>query len=145
MPGEPATLVTVVVAAIIVVDGRVLVSKRLPHVRFGGMWEFPGGKVEPPESEPLALVRELREELGVEIAVEGLYDQAEDSFVKDGSIRHVQLRFYRASLLANSPSPRAIEVAAFAWVGPEQLAQLTMPPVDAGVVRRVSVELAGVA
>src|ERR1700729_2293399 len=52
-------------------DGRLLITQRMPDDTLGGYWEFPGGKVDPGEALPAALVRELREELGVETAIGG--------------------------------------------------------------------------
>ena len=60
---------SIVVAAAIERDGRYLAARRTRPTDVAGLWEFPGGKVEPGETEEEALVREIREELGVEIAV----------------------------------------------------------------------------
>ena len=58
-----------VVAAVIVRDGKVLACRRAPHKSLAGLWEFPGGKVEPGESDEIALAREIREELGIDVTV----------------------------------------------------------------------------
>lgn len=58
-----------VVAAVIVRDGKVLACRRAPHKSLAGLWEFPGGKVEPGETDEVALAREIREELGTDITV----------------------------------------------------------------------------
>ncbi len=58
-----------VVAAVIVSDGKVLACRRAPHKSLAGLWEFPGGKVEPGESDEAALAREIHEELGIDITV----------------------------------------------------------------------------
>ena len=58
-----------VVAAVIVRDGKVLACRRAPHKSLAGLWEFPGGKVEPGETDEVALAREIREELGIDITV----------------------------------------------------------------------------
>jgi 8-oxo-dGTP diphosphatase len=60
-----------VVAAVIVRDGKVLACRRAPHKSLAGLWEFPGGKVEPGETDETALAREIREELGIDIVVGG--------------------------------------------------------------------------
>jgi 8-oxo-dGTP diphosphatase len=89
--------VLVVVGAAIVRDGRVLAARRSAPAAVAGGWEFPGGKVEPGESEMDALVRECREELGVEIRVGALLGTvARDGFV---------LRVYQAVLVAGEPLP----------------------------------------
>ena len=67
MTPRPLPLV-LVVAAVIVRGGRVLLSRRPPGKHLAGLWEFPGGKVEDGETPEAALAREVREELGVEIA-----------------------------------------------------------------------------
>ncbi|AUU07253.1 pyrimidine (deoxy)nucleoside triphosphate diphosphatase [Raoultella planticola] len=59
-----------VVAAIIEQDGKILLAQRPPHADQPGLWEFAGGKVEPGESQPQALIRELQEELGITAEVE---------------------------------------------------------------------------
>ena len=110
--------VLVVVGAAIVRAGRVLAARRSAPAAVVGGWEFPGGKVEPGESETDALVRQCREELGVEIRVGALLGTvAQDSFV---------LRVYRAALLAGEPLPlqdhdelrwlAADEAPAVAWL-----------------------------
>jgi 8-oxo-dGTP diphosphatase len=89
--------VLVVVGAAIVRGGRVLAARRSAPAVVAGGWEFPGGKVEPGESEMDALVRECREELGVAIRVGALLG----AVAQDGLV----LRVYRASLLAGEPVP----------------------------------------
>ncbi len=65
VPMEPIR----VVAAVIQRDGKILACRRAPHKSLAGLWEFPGGQVEPGESDEVALAREIREELGIEITV----------------------------------------------------------------------------
>jgi 8-oxo-dGTP diphosphatase len=86
----------VVVAAAIVLAGRVLGACRSAPPELAGWWEFPGGKVEPGESERAALVRECREELGVDIAVGPLLGTAPLG-------AEWQLRLYRGELTSGQP------------------------------------------
>jgi len=69
-----------VVAAAIVRNGRVLAARRAPDAARGGLWELPGGKVELGESDALALVREIREELGADIVVDGFLGEASHDY-----------------------------------------------------------------
>lgn len=131
---------TVVVAAGIVIEGgRVLITQRRRGSHLEGRWEFPGGKVEPGEDPRAALVRELREELGVEAdageVVEVTFHRYEDA------AKAVLLLFFEARLSPGSPSPSAIEVAAFAWAGPEELAPERFPPADVAVLQKVVARL----
>lgn len=90
---------TVVVAAAIQHDGRYLVARRTRPADVAGRWEFPGGKVEPGETEERALAREIREELGVEIAV---VDRVPGEWpLHDELVLHL----YRATLAGGEPMP----------------------------------------
>jgi 8-oxo-dGTP diphosphatase len=105
-----------VVAAVVRRDGRILVTQRPPRAARPGQWEFPGGKVEPGESEPAALEREIREELGCGVEVGALL------------LRHrhaspdleVELAFYECRL-ADGAEPRCLGVAALEWAAPGTL------------------------
>ena len=90
---------TVVVAAAIARDGRYLVARRTRPADVAGRWEFPGGKVEPGETEAQALAREIREELGVEIAVG-------DRIPGEWPLRdELVLQLYLATLVTGEPMP----------------------------------------
>ncbi|MFN8109561.1 MAG: (deoxy)nucleoside triphosphate pyrophosphohydrolase [Thermoleophilia bacterium] len=120
---------TVVVAAVIIRGGRVLVSQRMPDAGQPGRWEFPGGKRERGESDQQALVRELREELGLHLRVgERMWA------VTAGPL---ELRFYRVPWEAGQ-RPRAIWVAQFRWVRLEDLPGYPFPPADDELVRRLA-------
>jgi 8-oxo-dGTP diphosphatase len=105
--------VTVVVAAAIERDGRYLAARRTKPDWAAGRWEFPGGKVEPGESDTDALAREIREELGVEISV-GERVPGEWPLNDD-----LVLHLYVASLLEGEPQPldHHDEIR---WVAPEE-------------------------
>ncbi|MFM9135398.1 MAG: NUDIX domain-containing protein [bacterium] len=96
---DPAARPTVVVAAAIERGGGFLAARRTRPARVAGRWEFPGGKVEPGESEEQALVREIREELGVGIAVRR---RVPGEWPLDGGL---VLHLYVASLLDGEPAP----------------------------------------
>ncbi|HEU5126403.1 MAG TPA: (deoxy)nucleoside triphosphate pyrophosphohydrolase [Glycomyces sp.] len=103
-----------VVAAAIVAGGKVLAAARAYPPELAGLWEFPGGKVEPHETEAEALQRECREELGIEIAVG---ERIGDDLVTSGG--RFLLRVYRADLLGGEPEAR--EHAALRWLTVEEL------------------------
>ncbi len=117
-----------VTAAVIEVDGRVLIARRPPGRRRGGLWEFPGGKLEPGEEPRDALRRELREELGVDAEIGELlvrHVHAYEDFT-------IELSSYRARLVDGTPQAR--EHDALAWVAPERLADYEFPAADAPTV-----------
>ena len=106
---------TVIVAAAVLVENRaVLLSRRKVGTHLAGMWEFPGGKVEAGEDPKDALVRELREELGIEAEVKDIvcvtFHRYEDAD------KAVLLLFYEVARTPSSPAPRALDVAEVDWV-----------------------------
>jgi 8-oxo-dGTP diphosphatase len=108
-----------VVAAAIVRAGRVLAAQRSYPAELADCWEFPGGKVEPGEKPTAALVREIREELGVDVAVhERLGD---DVPLRPARPVPGRLRLYRCSLSAPDATPIAREHARLRWVGAADL------------------------
>jgi 8-oxo-dGTP diphosphatase len=102
-----------VVGAAVIHRGRVLAARRTTPDSARGLWEFPGGKVEPGEDPDLAVVREIREELGCEIAVHG--HLAGEQPIKPGYTLQVAL----AALVAREPIPH--EHDAVRWLGPHEL------------------------
>ena len=101
-----------VVAAVAIRDGRVLVARRLEDAAFAGMWEFPGGKVEPGETDEGALRRELREELDVE-ATAGVLIATNSHEYAD---RIVDLFFYFVRLTGTEPRP--LGCSELRWIEP---------------------------
>jgi 8-oxo-dGTP diphosphatase len=118
----------VIVAAIIIVDGRVLACERSAPPEVAGRWEFPGGKVEPGESDADALARECAEELGVRVDVG-------DQVGPDVPLAHGRavLRVFAVTLL-DGDQPRALEHAAMRWLGADQLDSVPWLPADRPIV-----------
>lgn len=123
-PGGP--LLIVVAAALVDGEGRVLVQQRPPGKPMAGLWEFPGGKVEPGELPEAALARELGEELGIAVDPTALVPAAFAS--EPLGARHLLLLLY--TLRHWGGQPRAEHATALAWVHPPALHALAMPPAD---------------
>lgn len=121
---------TVVVAAVIEEDHRVLVTRRQPGVHLAGMWEFPGGKIDPEESHSAALRRELREELGVDADVGELVYETTHAY-PDVT---VELYFYRCRLIGH---PRPLLGQEMRWVPRAELPTLGFPPADKELIDRL--------
>lgn len=116
----------VVAAAIVDADGRVLVQQRPPGKPMAGLWEFPGGKVEPGERPEAALIRELHEELGISVESACL---APATFASDSlGDRHLVLLLY--ALRKWQGVPEARHASALKWAYPLELHRLEMPPAD---------------
>jgi len=118
-----------VVAAVVRRSGRTLVTRRRDGGPRGGQWEFPGGKVEQGEAEPAALVREIAEELGCEIAVGPLILRHRHAYAD----LEVELAFYAGALPAGS-EPRCIGVAELAWAEPGTLERYDFLEADRAVL-----------
>jgi 8-oxo-dGTP diphosphatase len=123
-------LVLVVAAALIDVDGRVLICKRPQGKHLAGMWEFPGGKVENAETPEVCLIRELNEELGIEVTEACLAPFAFTSHGYDSF--HLLMPLYLCRRWNGVVQAREHE--AIAWVKPNQMADYPMPPADAPLV-----------
>ena len=131
-PVLPTVLPTVLVVAValIDVDGRVLIAQRPEGKALAGLWEFPGGKVEPGERPEEALIRELHEELGIDVNEACLApfvfaSHAYESF-------HLLMPLYLCRRWSGVVVKR--EHAALAWVKPDKLSDYPMPPADAPLV-----------
>jgi 8-oxo-dGTP diphosphatase len=122
-----------VAAALVERDGRILLARRPAGKHLAGLWEFPGGKREPGEGFEACLVRELREELGVEVEVGEEVRRVRHAYPD----RVVEIRFFRCRLAAGEPRP--LEAAEVAWVPRGELPRYAFPPADEEMVG----ELAG--
>lgn len=123
---SPSSPLFVVAVALIDADGRVLLQQRPPGKSMAGLWEFPGGKVEPGETPEAALVRELHEELGIETHESCL---APATFASEPlGERQLLLLLYVCRKWKGVPEPR--HATALTWVRPAQMYALAMPPAD---------------
>lgn len=121
----------IIVGAAIVANGRVLGCERAEPPESAGRWEFPGGKVDPGESELDALVRECREELDVEIEVG-------DRVGTDVPLAHGRalLRVWLARLVTGEPQP--LEHASLRWLSVDELDSVPWLPADAPIVAELA-------
>jgi 8-oxo-dGTP diphosphatase len=126
--GKPVVLVVAV--ALIDADGRVLLAQRPEGKSMAGLWEFPGGKVDTGETPEAALIRELREELGVDVASNCLapFTFASHSYEKF----HLLMPLYVCGVWQGIVTP--LEGQSLAWVRPARLADYPMPPADKPLV-----------
>ena len=120
-----------VAAALVFDGGRLLITQRPAEKDLGGLWEFPGGKLEEGESYQDCLRREVKEELGIEIAVGPMLAAVEHAYPE----KTVRIHFHRCAL--KSGVPTAIECADLEWVSVDQLDQFVFPPADAGILGEI--------
>ncbi|MDD9906389.1 MAG: 8-oxo-dGTP diphosphatase MutT [Rhodospirillaceae bacterium] len=123
-------VVLVVAVALIDRDGRILIAQRPEGKSMAGLWEFPGGKVEPGESPDAALIRELQEELGVDTRQSCLAPLTFASHAYDDF--HLLMPLYVCRVWKGIP--QAKEGQKLAWVRPMQLTDYPMPPADVPLV-----------
>lgn len=129
IPNPESPIVEVVAGVIRDARGRILLARRTEGRDLAGLWEFPGGKREPGESAEAALVRELREELGIEAEVGARLIAVPQRYP------HKRLRLdVRRIASWRGGAPRGLDGQALAWVPPAKLASYTMPPADRPVV-----------
>ncbi len=126
--GVPVVLVAAV--ALVDADGRVLLARRPEGKAMAGLWEFPGGKVQPGETPEAALIRELAEELAIDTRQSCLAPFTFASHAYDDF--HLLMPLYLCRVWQGQPSPR--EGQALKWVRPLQMAQYPMPPADVPLV-----------
>jgi 8-oxo-dGTP diphosphatase len=127
---SPRRLLLVAAAALVDGRGRILIAQRPADKSLGGLWEFPGGKVEPGEGPEAALARELEEELDVRVEKETM---APFAFASHGYPDfHLLMPLYLVRDWAGTP--RAVEAQALAWALPAELSDYPMPPADVPLV-----------
>lgn len=116
--------------------GRLLITRRPEGTHLAGLWEFPGGKRETGESWEDCLVRELREELGVEVRVGGMFEEVTHAYPE----KTVVLRFFLVRLEREEEEPRALGCAEVRWVDRGQLEHHVFPEADARILERLRAE-----
>lgn len=120
-----------VVAAIIQREGAYFATQR-GYGEFEGMWEFPGGKIEPGESREVALKREIQEELGVDIAIENILCTTEYDYLSF----HLTMHCYLCSIASGEIELREHKSAC--WLRPEELGSVEWLPADKDVISRLN-------
>jgi 8-oxo-dGTP diphosphatase len=126
MDARAKPMLLVAACALIDADGRILLAQRPPGKSMAGLWEFPGGKVEPGETPEETLIRELHEELGIETQVECLAPLTFASHSYEGF--HLLMPLYVCRRFQGTPQSR--EGQALKWVRPQRLRDHPMPPAD---------------
>jgi len=118
-------------ASLIFRDGKLLIAQRQASAHLGGLWEFPGGKREPQETFEECLVREIREELGVEISIGELFEEITHAYAE----KTVRLKFFICELL--NGEPQALGCAAFKWIEKLEMADFQFPAADAQLLEKL--------
>ncbi|HEY6839364.1 MAG TPA: (deoxy)nucleoside triphosphate pyrophosphohydrolase [Geobacteraceae bacterium] len=120
-----------VTAAIIEDQGRVLLTRRREGVPYPLYWEFPGGKVEASEDPRDCIVREVREELAIDVTVEGIYDVVYHRYPE----RTVLVMAYRCRWLSGEVTN--VEVSEHCWAKPAELKEFNLLPADVPLAERI--------
>jgi mutator protein MutT len=119
-------------AALIFRDGKLLITQRHAKSHLGGLWEFPGGKREAKENFRGCLVREIREELGIEISVGELFAEISHDYAE----KSVRLKFFLCGLIRGEP--QTLGCAAFEWIRKSELADYEFPAADSKLLEKLS-------
>ena len=122
------TWLHVVAAAITRTDGHLLLQQRPAGKHHAGLWEFPGGKVETGETPAVALIREIAEELGVELELATLEPLAFAESPAEGDSPAIVILLYKAGHWQGEP--RALEGGELGWFSAEEAQALAKPPLD---------------
>ena len=135
-PDHAVKRIEVVAAIIADQQGNLLISLRPEHLHQGGLWEFPGGKIEAGETAQQALRREIAEELGIEVVDASLFQQLEFDYPD----KSVALSFWRVERF--SGSPESLEGQEIRWITPQQLREFQFPAANQPIVERLLAEAA---
>jgi len=129
-PKAGLPIITVVAVALVDADNRVLLAQRPPGKAMAGLWEFPGGKLNPGETPEAALIRELEEELGVDVRASCLAPLTFASHAYETF--HLLMPLYICRTWRGRLTAR--EGQKLAWVAPQRLRDYPMPPADAPLI-----------
>lgn len=132
---ENPTTVLVVAAAMQASDGRWLMHRRPPEKHHGGLWEFPGGKVDDGENPRDALSRELCEELGIEVDSDSLEPVTFAAGEHETGLQRIVILLY--TVPAWHGEPQALEGGEVGWFDSVEIAALAMPPLDVILAARL--------
>lgn len=127
-PGKSPPFQVIGVAVVLDDSGRVLIDQRLEEGLLGGLWEFPGGKQEPGEAIEATIVRELVEELAIEVEV------GEELITLEHAYSHKRLRFVVHLCRWRSGEPQPLASQQVRWVEPERLAEFPFPAANARII-----------
>jgi len=126
-------ILNVVAALLFDEQDRILITQRHEDAHLGGYWEFPGGRIEKGERPKKALIREIKEEVDIDIVVHTLFWR--ESVAYDS--RSVNIRFYLAEMDPPGQQVSPLEVADFRWVSMPELTDYTFPRADLNLVKRL--------
>ena len=130
-PASATHSVTDVSAALIFRNGRLLITQRPAAAHLGGLWEFPGGKRESDETFEQCLVREIREELGVEISIGRLFESVTHTYPE----KTVHLKFFVCRLPHGEP--QALGCADLKWAARSELSDHAFPAADTRLLEKL--------
>lgn len=139
---EISTHLIVVAVALVGSDGKVLMQRRRFGSVHGGLWEFPGGKVEAGESPESAVVREIAEELGIALAISALAPVGFASGPGEAAAGRGPLVILLYICRDWSGAPQCLEGEEIAWIEPRAVPELAMPPLDYPLARALIASLA---
>jgi len=113
-------------------DSRLLITKRPQGTHLAGLWEFPGGKQERGETLEECLKREIKEELGMDVKVDGLFETVQHEYEN----KLITLHFFNCTHLMGRPKP--FEGQDLKWVLPGDLSKYAFPPPDSQILKKLA-------
>ncbi len=124
----------IVAAAVIEHEGKILLTRRMAHVPYPLLWEFPGGKVEPGEDPKVCVVREISEELAIAVTVTGIYEVIFYRYPE----HDVLMLAYRCRWM--SGNVKNLEVSEHCWASPADIVNFELLPADISLAERIARE-----